>query len=117
MYENYELFFVWIISFILSFIVYMMIMFKFYDKKLKKIKDMSKTLQDDMLERISNIEREVSTIKVDVGNIKTSIKIWGLIISIIFSTLITYGFINGKNNKDEYTRKKINSELIQKGRK
>ena len=90
MYEIYELFFIWITIFLLSFFAYTKIAMKVYNKKLKKLNDMTKTMTDDLVDRVGKLEETVSQMRVEFAGLKATIKTWGLIIGFIFSTMTTY---------------------------
>lgn len=90
MYEIIEIICLWLIAFVISFVLYMILAYMYYDMKLKKIEDMTKDITDDLVKRMGKVEESITELKVDFASVKATIRTWGLIIGFIFSSLTTY---------------------------
>lgn len=99
MYENIELFIIGIVSFIITFMLYIWFAIKYYKRKLKHIKDMAPSVTEMIIKSLDEIKcqqneifKRLNQLEVSVGQIKVKMFIYASLVGAITSGVFTYVF-------------------------
>lgn len=109
MYEDIKFYTIGLITFVITYFLYIVFAIKIYKIKIKKLQDMTKDLTEDMLERLKNVEAAVVELKVSFAGLSTTVKIWGAIIAFLFSLLGVY--IVNVNSKKQVNNQRIDNKI------